>query len=163
MQEEEKNLINESGANVEDNTQDYLAAIKELKQNSVNRSEYDALKAENKRLIDSLVNGQTIDQPVVQKASIEELRADLFGANNLTNLEYCTKALELRDAILEQEGKDIFVGSGHRFTPSREDYESAENVASVMRDCIEYAEGNSEIFTQELMRRTNDVKIPYRR
>ena len=42
---------------VEDNTQDYLAAIKELKENSVNRTEYDKLRAENKRLIDAVING----------------------------------------------------------------------------------------------------------
>ena len=52
--------INETGNQVEDSTPDYLAAIKELKQNSVDRSEYDKLKAENKKLIDAVVNGHIV-------------------------------------------------------------------------------------------------------
>lgn len=83
---EEKQLINETGE-VVDNT-DYIAAIKELKENSVDRSKYDALKAENKKLLDSIVNGTEIAQPTVeQKKSTEELRAAWLSENQ-TNLEY---------------------------------------------------------------------------
>ena len=81
MAEEEK--INVTGT-VEDNTQDCLAAIKELKENSVNRSEYDKLRAENKRLIDAVVNGQPgqEEQVVVKhsKEQIDDLRNDLFNS-----------------------------------------------------------------------------------
>ena len=83
---------------VEDNTQDYLAAIKELKENSVNRSEYDKLRAENKRLIDAVVNGQPgqEEQVVVKhsKEQIDDLRNELFNSpKELNNLEYITKAM----------------------------------------------------------------------
>ena len=76
---------------VEDNTQDYLAAIKELKEKSVDRSEYDKLRAENKKLIDAVVNGQPgQEEPVVSKHSkeqIDELRNDLFNSpKELNNL-----------------------------------------------------------------------------
>ena len=54
LEEKETNV----SGNVEDNTQDYLAAIKELKEKSVDRSEYDKLIAQNMRLIDDVVNGQ---------------------------------------------------------------------------------------------------------
>ena len=91
---------------VEDNTQDYLAAIKELKENSVNRSEYDKLRAENKRLIDAVVNGQPGQEEQVfvkhSKEQIDDLRNDLFNSpRELTNLEYVTKAMELREALIE--------------------------------------------------------------
>ena len=69
---------------VEDNTQDYLAAIKELKEKSVDRSEYDKLRAENKKLIDAVVNGQpSQEEPAASKHSkeqIDELRNDLFNS-----------------------------------------------------------------------------------
>lgn len=150
---------------VEDNTQDYLAAIKELKQNSVDRSEYDKLRAENKKLIDAVVNGQPgQEEPVVSKHSkeqIDDLRNDLFNSpKELNNLEYITKAMELREALMENGEPDPFLPVGKQISPTRDDLEGAEKVAQVYRECIEYAEGDSEVFTNELMRRTRDVKLP---
>ena len=150
---------------VEDNTQDYLAAIKELKENSVNRSEYDKLRAENKRLIDTVVNGLPgQEEQVVVKHSreqIDDLRNELFNSpRELTNLEYVTKAMELREALIENGEPDPFLPVGKQISPTRDDIEGAEKVAQVYRECIEYAEGDSEVFTNELMRRTRDVKLP---
>ena len=150
---------------VEDNTQDYLAAIKELKQNSVDRSEYDKLRAENKKLIDAVVNGQPgqEEQVVVKhsKEQIDELRNDLFNSpRELNNLEFITKAMELREALMENGEPDPFLPVGKQISPTRDDIEGAEKVAQVYKECIDYAEGDSEVFTNELMRRTRDVKLP---
>ena len=162
MAEEEK--INVTGT-VEDNTQDYLAAIKELKQNSVDRSEYDKLRAENKKLIDAVVNGQPgqEEQVVVKhsKEQIDDLRNELFNSpKELSNLEYITKAMELREALMENGEPDPFLPVGKQISPTRDDLEGAEKVAQVYKECIDYAEGDSEVFTNELMRRTRDVKLP---
>ena len=150
---------------VEDNTQDYLAAIKELKQNSVDRSEYDKLRAENKKLIDAVVNGQPgqEEQVVVKhsKEQIDDLRNDLFNSpRELNNLEFITKTMELREALMENGEPDPFLPVGKQISPTRDDIEGAEKVAQVYKECIEYAEGDSEVFTNELMRRTRDVKLP---
>ena len=150
---------------VEDNTQDYLAAIKELKEKSVDRSEYDKLRAENKKLIDAVVNGQPgQEEPAVSKHSkeqIDDLRNDLFNSpKELNNLEYITKAMELREALIENGEPDPFLPVGKQISPTRDDLEGAEKVAQVYRECIEYADGDSEVFTNELMRRTRDVKLP---
>lgn len=162
MTEEEN--ISVSGT-VEDNTQDYLAAIKELKQNSVDRSEYDKLRAENKKLIDAVVNGQPgqEEQVVVKhsKEQIDDLRNDLFNSpRELNNLEFITKTMELREALMENGEPDPFLPVGKQISPTRDDIEGAEKVAQVYKECIEYAEGDSEVFTNELMRRTRDVKLP---
>ena len=150
---------------VEDNTQDYLAAIKELKQNSVDRSEYEKLRAENKKLIDAVVNGQSgQEEPVFTKHSkeqIDDLRNELFNSpKELNNLEYITKAMEPREALMENGKPDPFLPVGKQISPTRDDLEGAEKVAQVYKECIEYAEGDSEVFTNELMRRTRDVKLP---
>ena len=150
---------------VEDNTQDYLAAIKELKEKSVDRSEYDKLRAENKKLIDAVVNGQPgQEEPAVSKHSkeqIDDLRNDLFNSpRELNNLEFITKTMELREALMENGEPDPFLPVGKQISPTRDDLEGAEKVAQVYRECIEYAEGDSEVFTNELMRRTRDVKLP---
>ena len=150
---------------VEDNTQDYLAAIKELKEKSVDRSEYDKLRAENKKLIDAVVNGQPgqEEQVVVKhsKEQIDNLRNELFNSpRELNNLEYVTKAMELREALIENGEPDPFLPVGKQISPTRDDLEGAEKVAQVYKECIDYAEGDSEVFTNELMRRTRDVKLP---
>ena len=150
---------------VEDNTPDYIAAIKELKQNSVDRSEYDRLRAENKKLIDAVVNGQPgqEEQVVVKhsKEQIDDLRNDLFNSpRELNNLEFITKAMELREALMENGEPDPFLPVGKQISPTRDDIEGAEKVAQVYKECIDYAEGDSEVFTNELMRRTRDVKLP---
>ena len=115
MTDEEKKTV-ETGNQVDDNTQDYLAAIKELKENSVDRSKYDALKAENKRLIDSIVNGTDIGQVKPEdKESIKELR-EKVNRPHQTNLEYWTNVLKLRDALMEEGYDDPFVGASSQYT-----------------------------------------------
>ena len=161
LEEKETNV----SGNVEDNTQDYLAAIKELKENSVNRSEYEKLRAENKKLIDTVVNGLPgqEEQVVVKhsKEQIDDLRNDLFNSpRELNNLEFITKTMELREALMENGEPDPFLPVGKQISPTRDDIEGAEKVAQVYKECIEYAEGDSEVFTNELMRRTRDVKLP---
>ena len=163
----DEELNNETGK-VEDSTQDYLAAIKELKQNSVGREEYEKLKTENKKLIDAVVNGQPgqEEQQVVvhTQEEINALRNELFNSDKeLSNLEYVKKAIELREALMENGQPDPFIPVGKQISPTREDIEIAEKVAQVYKECIEYAEGDSQMFTNELMRRTKDVKIPSRK
>ena len=163
MLEEEKE-ISVTGT-VEDNTQDYINAIKDLKQNSVDRSEYEKLRAENKKLIDAVVNAQPAqEEQVVVKHSreqIDDLRNDLFNSpRELNNLEFITKAMELREALMENGEPDPFLPVGKQISPTRDDLEGAEKVAQVYKECIEYADGDSEVFTNELMRRTRDVKLP---
>lgn len=154
---EEKQLNNETGE-VVDNT-DYIAAIKELKENSVDRSKYDALKAENKKLLDSIVNGTEIAQPTVeQKKSTEELR-EAYLKEDQSNLEYITNTLKLREAIIAEGKPDPFLPIGEQIMPTDEDIKTAEKVASVLQECVDYAEGDSAVFTNELQRRLVDVKI----
>ena len=151
---DEKNLTNETGT-VEDSTPDYLAAIQELKQNSVDRSEYDKLKAENKKLINAVVNGQTIEgNEGLTSRPINEIREELFNHEH-NNLEYVKLALELREAIISEGKPDPFLPIGSQIAPTTDDVEKAEKVAQTYKECIDYADGDSKLFTQELMRRTN--------
>lgn len=151
MAEEEKVVTKE----VEDNTQDYLKAIQDLKQNSVDRSEYEKLKAENKKLINAVVNGQDIEvegQPKVRDT--DEIRDELFNHEH-TNLDYIKLVLELRDNLISKGEPDPFLPMGSQISATAEDIAAAEKVAKVYQECVDYADGDSALFTQELMRRTN--------
>lgn len=138
---------------VEDMTQDYVAAIKELKQNSVNRSEYDALKAENKKLLQAMVNGQLPEeqkQPI-SEPTIDELRKAL--TKEQTNLEFVTNALKLRELVLKEGGEDPFVPVGSKYTPTQADYERANRVATVLQEMVDESEGDPQVFLNEYQRR----------
>ena len=157
--EEEENVV------VEDNTNDYIAQIKNLKENSVSKDDYNKLKADNKKLIDALANGTPIEGKVDTKIdaveNINNLRKKLFSKGiNLNNLEYCKTAIELRDALIENGERDPFLPFGHNVVTTDSDNETAERVATVMKECIDYADGDSDIFTNELQRRTVDISIP---
>ena len=156
---------NENVVTVEDNTSDYIAQIKNLKENSVSRDDYNKLKADNKKLIDALANGTQLEGKVEPKIdaveNINNLRKKLFSkGSNLDNLEYCKTAVELRDALIENGERDPFLPFGHNVVATDSDYETANRVATVMKECIDYADGDSDIFTNELQRRTVDVVIP---
>ena len=156
MQEEKE--LNVTGEKVEDMTPDYLAAINELKQNSVNREDYNKLKAENKKLLDSIVNNVPVEVQSPQRKSIEELRA-AYLKEDQTNLEYISNALKLRDALISEGKPDPFLPIGEQILPTDEDVAAANKVASVLQECVDYAEGDSAVFTNELQRRLVDVKI----
>ena len=156
MTEENKQV--ETGTEVVDNT-DYIAAIKELKENSVDRSKYDQLRAENKKLLDSIVNGTTIELPAAEeKKSISELR-DAYLKEDQSNLEYITNTLKLREALIAEGKPDPFLPIGEQIMPTDDDVKTANKVAQVLQECVDYAEGDSAVFTNELQRRLVDVKI----
>ena len=155
----EEKLLNETGEPVEDMTEDYLAAIKDLKQNTVSRDDYEKLKAENKKLLNSVVNGQVVEvEAGPQYRDVAEIRDELFNHEH-NNLEYIKLALELRNTLIAKGENDPFLPIGKQISPTREDIEAAERCAQVYQECVDYADGDSALFTQELMRRTKDVKV----
>ena len=138
---------------------DYIAAINELKQNSVDRSKYNQLRAENKKLLEAIVQGQAIESPQTQdKPSIEELRAHYLKEDQ-SNLEFITNTLKLREALIAEGNPDPFLPIGEQIMPSDQDIATANKVAEVLQECVDYAEGDSAVFTNELQRRLVDVKI----
>lgn len=140
-----------------DNNQ-YIDALNQLKQNSVDRSKYEELRAENKKLLDSIVNGTEVALPAAEKKSVEELRANYLKEDQ-TNLEYITNALALREALIAEGKPDPFLPIGEQILPTDEDIATANKVAQVLQECVNYAEGDSNVFTNELQRRLVDVKI----
>lgn len=143
---------------------DYIEAIKEMKQNSVSKEAYEKLKAENKQLLDSIINGTELPQSQREEpVDINKLRKDLFSTDtDMSNLEFVSNALKLRDELISRGEKDPFLPAGEKIIPTEEDIQTANRVASILRDCVEYADGDSSIFTTELQRLTIDSS-PMRR
>ena len=137
---------------------DYISAINEIKANSVPRDKYEQLEREKKELIQALKSNSQINLvDDSEKKSIDELRADLFTpGKDLSNLEYAKRTLALRDAIIAEGGQDPFLPNGRNYNITQEDIVKAERVAQTFSECIDYANGDSQLFTNELMRRTKD-------
>ena len=158
-------MENENSVSQQENVNDsidYIEAIKEMKQNSVTRESYDKLKGENQRLLDALVNGKELDLPKDEPVDINQLRKELFNRDgHMSNLDYISNALKLRDALIERGERDPFLPYGDKVTLTAEHYDKAEQVATVLKDCVEFADGDSGIFTAELQRRTKDVMPIY--
>ena len=153
---DEKELNNVTSQTTEqiDNNQ-YIEALNQLKANSVDKADYDKLKAENKKLLDSIVNGTEVALPDVEKSSIDELRKKLAGSseNNMSSLEYADTALKLRERLIEEGKEDPFVPHGSQYSPTQLDYDRAHRVAAVLQECVDNAEGDDATFLAELKKR----------
>lgn len=160
---ENENVTNTSTDN---STQQYIDAIQQLKANSVDRSEYEALRADNQKLLNALVNGGSADNDNAEETpkyrDPQEIRKELFDVDNpLSNLDYVTKAVELREVLIAKGERDPFLPYGQNISPTDEDIKKANNAAEVFKHCIEYADGDDEVFTNELQRLTEDA-MPFR-
>lgn len=165
-------MINENELSVSQQTDvndsiDYIEAIKEMKQNSVDRAAYEKLKLENKQLLDAFVQGKELEQEMKKEpVDVNKLRKELFNNSrekNLSNLDYVSNALKLRDALLEKGERDPFVPYGDKVTLTAEHYDKANMVADVLKECVEFADGDSGIFTAELQRRMKETMPRYKR
>lgn len=149
MEEEIKQNESENVAN-QINGVDYIDAIKKLKSNTVDKADYENLKKENEMLLESLINGETIEKPV-EDVDIDKLRDDLFNSES-NNLEYIKNALQLRSELIKRGEKDPFLPYGKNIVPTKDDIETAEKVANILQECVDYADGDSSVFTTELQR-----------
>lgn len=151
MQENE-NKRNEE--DVVDNT-DYIAAIKELKENSVSKDKYDALIAERKQLIESIVNGQQ-DEAQEETPEIGS-RLDYYRKykeNKFnSNLDFWDNMIKLRKATIAEYGADPTVTGNYGLTPEGEKVEPAygepeamENAFNTIENMIKEADGDPRYF-----------------
>lgn len=159
--EENKVLNSESSEDVVDSSQDFIDTINTLKATTVSKEMYDKVREENRQLLNSLVNNQPFvneNQPTENPAeTIKSLREELYGDVDLTNLAYVEKTLELRDLLMQQGEPDPFCPTGKNIVATEEDLRTAQRVAEALRQCVDYAQGDSEAFTNELQRITVDT------
>ena len=152
----DENTKSASGEEMDENV-DYLEAINTLKETTVPKEQYSKLREENKRLLEALVNGEQIEVETETPVDVAELRKSLFnGDKELSNLEYVTKALELRKALIEKGERDPFLPVGNQITDTADMISKAQNVADVLQECVDFAQGDSGIFTAQLQRILKD-------
>lgn len=142
------------------NNEQYIAAIEELRASTVSRDAYNKLRNENKQLLDALVSGKEIPQEPTKAPSVDELRKKLFGGEDISNLEYVETALSLRNSLIEAGERDPFLPYGDKVDITSEQIDTANKVAAGLQEMVDFAEGDSGVFSAEYQRRVKDVAIP---
>lgn len=132
--------------------------ITELRATTVPKAKFDNLQAEHNKLLKALVKGEEIEVEAPEKPNIDELRLALLteDVQDLSNARFVEKALQLRNALLENGEPDPFVPIGTNTAPDESDFATAEKAAQIFQECLDFANGDSAVFTAELQRRTVD-------
>lgn len=116
---------------VEKDASYYIDAIKNLKENTVDKASYNKLLGENKQLVKALVDGQEVAIPKKEEeVDVETLRDRIFN-KELSDLDYAKTILTLRKAELRNGHGDIFQPNNDE--PSYEDNESANHFADALQ------------------------------
>ena len=148
------------GANVEKEPtaveKNYLEVIKKMKENMVLKSDYDAAIAENKKLAEQLITSPNPQEQPKEKVDIKKLQDQFSASTQMTNLEFVSSALKLRNALIEDGKPDPFLPVGRRISPTEDDIRKANKVAEAFEYCVDAAQGDPAIFNMELMRITRD-------
>lgn len=156
---EEINQRVEANVPAEDTNADYIAAIQQLKENSVDKARYDKLREENKRLTKALVDGSPV-QVEEKRVSIKDAAARAFEEdNNKTNLARMKDYLAYREAVLKEHGVDVLLPNNNRQPVTQKDIEEANYFVDAMTEMIEYANGDPRLFDREFERALQDTNI----
>ena len=134
----------------------YLEVIKKMKENMVLKSDYDAAIAENKKLAEQLITSPNPQEQPKEKVDIKKLQDQFSASTQMTNLEFVSSALKLRNALIEDGKPDPFLPVGRRISPTEDDIRKANKVADAFEYCVDAAQGDPAIFNMELMRITRD-------
>ena len=139
---------------------DYVEAIKELKENSVSKAEYAKLKAENQKLIKSLINGESLPQDQQPKKEIDVVGIEKRLASKDPTIRYIDgfkMMLDLREADLAAGKVDPFIPATKRDGYTQADLDACQRRAEIYQECLDEANGNNEVFISELYNRMVDT------
>ena len=121
-------------------------ALKEQRENSVSREQYNKVLEQNNDLTKAIIEGKTIhadNEDDEKPADLKALAKDIFQ-DGLSNLEIAKRELKYRDEVIKQTGKDPFAPNHAEMTAN--DSDRAEAVAEVMQSCINDCGGNPEVY-----------------
>ncbi len=157
---DETTTTTEETTTEEVNASAYIDALNKMKENMVDKTKYDKLVEDNKKLVEALANGNHFEEE--EQESMEpssEIAKRIFKNSKRyrNDLEFFTDALAYRDALIEEGQVDPFLPFNHDYSPDESDVQKAQDIADALKECVEYAQGDPKLFTSELMRR--GVKI----
>ena len=131
----------------EQTNNEYIDAITKLKETTVSKDLYNKLKEENKKLLDSIVNGSDVDVPKnkPEKPDIKALYDKLMDADHpLDNYEYMKTFMEIKNAVQEEHGVDPTVPVGRKFSPEAADLIELQQANDTFSEILSNCEDNRD-------------------
>lgn len=131
----------------------YLKQIEELKtrmdNDMISKAEYDKLKAQHATLLNEYINRRPKEVPKVPKAkkSAAELAQYFNKKHDMTNREYWEKALEYREAFINEVGKDPFDNPNSAFGSPEDVREVVTKVTALLEQYPNDTEFNIKMNT----------------
>lgn len=146
MQEENKRV------EIEDENTDYIAALQEMKANTVSKDQYNKVKADNKRLLDAMLNNEQVEvnsQAATVVRTPKEI-AEAYFDETLPNREKIKLALEYRDQVILTKGyaADPFVNQSEFSKPTQADYIEAQHVADGLKEILDNSVTDEEFIME---------------
>ena len=134
----------------------YAQALAQVKERTVDREEYEKVRAERDSLLKITTTQRNLHQQgEPEKIDLDQLRQDLFG-ERLTNYDFAEKSLKLRKGIMDAGGPDPFVSDSS--DRREEDERDAKRVAQVLQECLDFCKDHHELFPSVLQSRLADDK-----
>jgi hypothetical protein len=136
MAEETKDILQEDADQV-------IKDIADVKKNMVPKEDYEKALADAAKYKHALLTGVAIGDSEPKK-SVAELRKEYSEAikAGVTNVEGFEAALKLREAVINETGKDPFMTEALM----RIDPDFGERVAEVLADMVDKSGGNPQMF-----------------
>lgn len=162
QEELNSNLSNGSIDEVRNSDANYIDTITELKKNSVKKSDYDKLLEENKKLLDTLVNGDNAKEDAPEVVMSDEDLKKLINktTRDTTNLDYITTMLAIRKEMIAKGLEDPMAPKVVNHTNDERDYAKAQRVADFLQECIDNSNGDNETFKALFQAGLQDPKLP---
>lgn len=144
--------------------EEYAEAIKNLKEKSVSKEDYEKLLNEKTVLVKALAG----EGPAPANVKGEETKLDLAelrkkmhdsGELNLTNAEYIKTALDLRKAAIAAGELDPFIPAGAKVKPTPQDVAKAQEVADLFQKWLDDATDENGKIDNELFAALANKKI----
>ena len=130
-----------------------IKELADIKANMVPKSDYEKALAEKDKFKNALIKGISIkdDEPYKTRGQLAKEMA-AYNSGNVTNLKYIDTALKLRQATIDETGKDPFqypdAGEG-----------AGERIADGLQRMVDEADGRSEAFLGIYQAGVRDEKL----
>ena len=151
-------MENNENVEIETPEMNYAEVIKNLKETTVSREEYNRVMNENKTLANALATSpaKSTDDAEVELPTdeyIDGLRKKLFKINgSLSNREFIKTSLDLRDALMARGERDPFLPVSKEYIDNPSDMAAVNNLANGLREIVEYSGNDDALFNSELKR-----------
>lgn len=129
-------------------------ALTELKRRNDALAAQNADLAEAKRkYYDAIINGGSIEEAAPTERTVNEVRKELVESmEGISNLHYAELVVELDEACRREQGQSCFIPKGKDVTVTADEVMLSEKFPAILKECIEAAEGNDDVFNSELKR-----------